>query len=78
MFRENGSAITAATQATLTANERLLIQGIFWHEVIRGETVASIAAMWGIPQASLRRANAALAAAKSQPAAGSRLLIPAT
>ncbi len=57
IWRENGTAITPATQNTLAANERLLIEGIFWHEVIRRETMSSIAAMWNIRLNSLIRAN---------------------
>ncbi|HEX7955872.1 MAG TPA: LysM domain-containing protein, partial [Pyrinomonadaceae bacterium] len=78
VFRWNGAPVTAATQNTLAANERLLIEGIYYHDVMSGETAASIATMWGIPEASLRRANPALAAAGSQPTAGQRLLIPAS
>lgn len=77
-FRANGDPVTATTQGTLGSTERLLIQGIFWHEVMTGETAATIAATWGIPEASLRRANPALATAGSQPTARQRLLIPAT
>lgn len=78
IFRVNGDAVTAATQNTLAANERLLVEGIYYHDVMAGETAASIASMWSIPEASLRRANPALAAAGSQPSAGQRLLIPAS
>jgi hypothetical protein len=78
IFRENGEAITVATKGTVKANERLLIDGIFWHEVISGETAATIATTWGIPEVSLRHANPQLTVAGSQPQKGNRLLIPAT
>ncbi|HEX6288339.1 MAG TPA: DUF4157 domain-containing protein [Herpetosiphonaceae bacterium] len=77
IFRANGDAITAATQNRLAVNERLLIEGIFWHEVITGETMTSIAQMWVIPLASLIRANPQI----SDPnliLPGQRLLIPAS
>lgn len=57
IFRENGDPVTAATQNRVRVNERLMIVGIFWHEVIRGETMTAIATMWGVPLASLIRAN---------------------
>lgn len=77
IFRENGGAITAATEGTLALNERLLIEGIFWHDVISGETMTTIAKMWNIPLASLQRANPDIAdPSKLRP--GQRLLIPAS
>ncbi|MBV9790677.1 MAG: DUF4157 domain-containing protein [Chloroflexi bacterium] len=77
IFRGNGGAITAATEGTLAVNERLLIDGIFWHEVISGETMTGIATMWSIPLASLQRANPAITDPnKIRP--GQRLLIPAS
>ena len=76
IFRWNGDAITTATQNSIRANERLLIDGIFWHEVIGRETMTGIAAMWVVPLASLIRANPQI----SDPnliRPGQRLLIPA-
>jgi hypothetical protein len=78
IWREDGTPITAATQNTLAANERLLIENVFWHQVITGETPQTIAAMWGIPLASLQRANPTLAGATPVVTVGQRLLIPAS
>ncbi|HEU4561281.1 MAG TPA: DUF4157 domain-containing protein [Longimicrobium sp.] len=77
VFRENGAAITAATINRVNAGERLLIEGIFWHEVISGETMTSIAQIWNVPLASLIRANPQIADPNLiRP--GNRLLVPAT
>jgi hypothetical protein len=77
IWRSNGDKITAATQNTLAAGEQLLIEGIDWHQVIKDETLATIATMWGIPLASLKRANPNIAAPFAiNP--GDRLLIPAS
>lgn len=35
----------------------LLIAGVFWHEVIKDETVSAIARQWGVPTRSVCRAN---------------------
>lgn len=78
MFRENGAAITAATQNILAANERILIENVFWHEVITGETLTSIATMWDIPLASLKRANPNITGPRFIIRPGQRLLIPAS
>jgi hypothetical protein len=77
IFRENGAAITVATQNTLAANERILIENVFWHEVITGETLTSIATMWNIPLASLKRANPNVTGPTFLIRPGERLLIPA-
>ena len=55
----------------------LFIQSLAYHQVISGETAASIATIWGIPEASLRRANPSLGAS-GQPTVGQRLFIPAS
>jgi hypothetical protein len=57
IFRAGGAAITAADEGHLVVGERLLVDGIDWHEVISGETMTSIATMWGVPLTSLIRAN---------------------
>jgi len=57
IWRSDGKRITAATRDQLLAGEELLIEGIDWHEVIKGEDMSSLAKMWGVPLASLRRAN---------------------
>lgn len=77
IWRFNGDRVTAATVGTLAAAEQLLIEGIDWHEVITGETMASIATMWGVPEASLRRANPSIVAPFTV-RRGDRLLIPAS
>lgn len=75
MFRENGDAITKATQNTIGTGERLLIENIFWHEVITDETMSSIAKIWDITLASLIRANPSIIdPGVIRP--GQRLLIP--
>jgi len=76
IFRENGDAVTAATQNTLGIGERLLIDGIFWHDVIAGETMTSIAATWAVPLQSLTRANPQIAD-PNHILLGQRLLVPA-
>jgi LysM repeat protein len=76
IWRFNGDQITAATQNTLAAGEDLLIEGINWHEVITGETMSSIATIWGITLASLKRANPQIAAPAFMIHPGDRLLIP--
>jgi len=77
IFRENGDPITVATQNKIRANERLLIDGVFWHEVIAGEAMSSIATMWNIPLASLTRANPQIADPRVI-RRGQRLLVPAS
>lgn len=76
IFRENGDAVTAATQNTLGTGERLLIDGIFWHDVIAGETMTSIATTWAVPPQSLIRANPQIAD-PNHILPGQRLLVPA-
>ncbi|MFZ1218002.1 MAG: DUF4157 domain-containing protein [Chthoniobacterales bacterium] len=78
IWRENGAPITAATANTLAVGERLLIENVFWHQVITGETAQSIAATWGVTLASLQTANPSLAGANPAVTAGQRLLIPAS
>jgi LysM domain len=77
MWRSNGDRITLATRNTLAVGERLLVEGIDWHEVIKGETMTSIAAMWAIPLASLQRANPDIKGPAYWIRPGYRLLIPA-
>jgi LysM repeat protein len=77
IFRENGDPVTAATMNSIRAGERLLIEGVFWHEVISGETMSAIATIWGIPLASLIRANPQIAD-PNRIRPGQMLLIPAT
>lgn len=74
VFRESGSAVTAAERDAVQAGERLMIEGIQWHEVIRGESMPVIARIWGVPEGSLRRANPHID--PDQMRAGQRLLIP--
>ncbi len=57
IFRAGGVAITEASEGTLAIGERLLVDGIDWHEVIRQETMTSVATLWDVPLASLIRAN---------------------
>jgi hypothetical protein len=75
IWRFNGDRITVATQNTIRAGERLLIEGIDWHHVIAGETLTSIAGFWNTTVAALRRANPRFAAS-STIRVGDRLLIP--
>jgi hypothetical protein len=77
MWRFNGDRITMATRNTLAAGERLLIEGIDWHEVIKGETMTSVAATWGVALASLQRANPSVTGPSFWIRPGDRLLIPA-
>ena len=77
IWRDNGNAITAADQSTIRANERLLIENVYWHQVISGESMTSIADMWDVPLTSLTRANPSIADPnKIRP--GQILLIPNT
>ncbi len=76
IWRSDGTSITAETMNTIASGEELLIEGISWHTVIRGETVTSIAAIWNIPPDSLLRANPQIAAPESVLRPGTRLLIP--
>lgn len=78
IWRENGDQITAATQNTLAAGERLLIEGINWHEVIAGEDFSSIATMWAIPVASLQNANTQFLGPIGSLNVGDRVLVPAS
>jgi hypothetical protein len=78
IWRENGDQITAATQNTLAVNERLLVEGINWHEVIAGEDFSSIATMWAIPLASLQSANPQFLGPIGSLNVGDRMLIPAS
>ena len=78
IWRLNGARITVADQDRLAANERLLIEGIDWHQVIGGETMSSIARIWDIPLASLQRANPQVTGPDFVVRTGDRLLIPAS
>jgi LysM repeat protein len=78
IWRSDGSEITAADKDTLAAGEELLVEGIDWHEVIAGETMASIAKIWNIPLASLTRANPQVTGPSFTIRVGDRLMIPAT
>jgi hypothetical protein len=78
MWRENGDQITAATQNTLSVNERLLVEGIDWHEVIAGEDFSTISTMWAIPLGSLQRANSQFLGPLGSLNIGDRVLIPAS
>lgn len=61
IFRGDGSAITVADENRVRVGERLLVEGIAWHEVILDETMTSIARMWNVPLRSLIRANPQIA-----------------
>jgi LysM repeat protein len=71
---EGGRFKTAKDPITDTV---LFIRNLSYHQVIAGETAASIATFWGVPEASLRRANPSLGPA-GQPTVGTRLFIPAS
>lgn len=75
IFRAGGVAITVATERTLAVGERLLVDGIDWHEVIRNESMTSVATLWRIPLASLIRANPQVAD-PDHIVVGQRLLVP--
>jgi morphogenetic protein associated with SpoVID len=77
IWRSSGDQITLADQNTIAVNERLLIEGINWHEVIKGETMASIARIWVIPLASLINANPQVIGPAYMIHIGDKLLIPA-
>ncbi|HEY2325605.1 MAG TPA: DUF4157 domain-containing protein [Thermoanaerobaculia bacterium] len=72
IFMGEGGRFSSAT-APIT-DTALFIVGLGYHDVIAGETAATIATAWRIPEASLRRANPSLGTA--QPTAGTRLFIP--
>ncbi|HEV7240695.1 MAG TPA: DUF4157 domain-containing protein [Thermoanaerobaculia bacterium] len=55
----------------------VIIRNVFYHEVIKDETLWEIAKMWEIPLSSLRRANPGLPPDTLLPI-GKRLLIPAS
>lgn len=78
IWRFNGDQITVATQNTVGTNERLLIEGIDWHEVIRKENMSTIAKMWAVPLASLKRANPQVTGPQFIIRPGDPLLIPAS
>ncbi len=78
IWRSDGSEITAADKDKLAAGEELLVEGIDWHEVIAGETMDSIAKIWNIPLASLKRANPQVTGPSFSIHVGDRLMIPAT
>jgi hypothetical protein len=72
MHWPSGDRIRRQDMASLfTAGTEIFVEGIHWHEVIAGETWSSISRMWGVPVASLRRANPGVT-----PATGARVLIP--
>ncbi len=75
IFRSNGDAITNATKNKIGKNEKLLIDNMFWHDVIKGETLSSISTMWGIKLSSLKRSNQSVKDPKKLKI-GTRLLIP--
>jgi hypothetical protein len=75
VFRADGTAVATETQGGVKEGERLLIEGIHWHEVIRGETLERIARIWGVNPSSLRRANPRITDA-DHVEVGWRLLIP--
>ncbi len=77
IWRENGDAITVATQNTLGSGEVLLIENVFWHQVISGETMSGIASDWDSPLASLIRANPQVSS-PNRISVGQFLLIPST
>ena len=76
IFRGEGDHFKSA-DAAIPANETLFIRNVFYHDVIAGDTVESIAAAWTIPVTSLRRANTNLPTSGAAPA-GARLIIPAS
>jgi hypothetical protein len=76
IFRGEGDRFKNA-DAAIPKNEVLFIRGVFYHDVLSGETVEDIAKTWGIPLASLRRANPTLPATGAAPN-GARLIIPAS
>ncbi len=57
----------------IAAGDRLFARGVFYHDVMAGETMAAIARMWGVTAAAIQRANPGVT---GQPAVGARLLIP--
>jgi hypothetical protein len=68
----SGDQVTQNDMAALfTPGTEIFIEGIHWHEVISGETSASIATMWQVPLASLQRANPGVTLSQ-----GMRLLVP--
>lgn len=77
-WRFNDVQIAADAQHSVTAGEDIFIEGIDWHEVIREENMTSIAEMWGIPLASLKRANPKVKGPSFVIYPGDRLLIPAS
>jgi hypothetical protein len=76
IFHGEGARFKNADDA-IPPNEILFIRGVFYHDVLSGETVEDIAKTWAIPLASLRRANPTLPATGAAPN-GARLIIPAS
>ncbi len=58
----------------IDVGEVLFVEGVFWHRVIMDENLQTISSMWGIPEASLERANPGI----GEMAPGDVLLIPAS
>jgi LysM repeat protein len=76
IFEGEGN-LFSGPDAPIAAGQILFVRGVFYHDVIAGETVEKIAEKWVVPVASLRRANSSLPAAGAAPA-GTRLIIPAS
>ena len=63
IFRENGDTLNQGgrTEHDIARGERLFIENVYWHRVIQGDTMGDIARAWGIPTASMVRANPQIA-----------------
>ncbi len=75
IFRGEGEKFSSADEAI--DDEIVIVRDVFYHQVIKDETLWEIAKMWDIPLSSLRRANPGLPPDTELPI-GKRLLIPAS
>ncbi len=77
IFTLGGEWVPKSSFTTYDPKDGVFAVNVFFHDVISGETLADVARIWGVKEASLIRVNPKLAKSTAI-AAGDRLLVPAS